>query len=1291
VRLLDVHFEYRFDEQGNWEERFRQRYRILNRQGVETWGGTSAGWSPWYMARPELRAQVQDAGGAVRELDPRAIGEAPAFPDLPDIYGDRRVLRAPLPGVHVGSVVTESSVRRTTRPFFEGGSSFQINFQSGIPRDSTELVIDLPEAMPFNYEVLDAAVKKEESLGGGRRHIVFRGQRFDGVAALEPFSPSDVPEWPSLSFSTGGSWRTIAAAYEKLMNEKLSGDAGVTELARRSVTPGASPVQQANQLLYALHQRVRYVAVEFGQSAIIPATPAEVLTRTYGDCKDQALTLVAMLRAVGLPATLALLRAGPGEDVRPRLPALDVFNHAIVVVRGKQPFWIDPTSDYARAGELPEGDQGRFALIIDAGTRNLEQTPVLSAAENSYVETREIRLREGAAAQVTEASSGTGIIEQRLRDSYAGSQEERTSSLTEYVKELYHADKLIAAKFDGLDDVREPLRITLKVDDANMAQTELFSASVPVDYSLLTSWLPEPVWADKPRRGDLRLPLRYQAEVRYRVVLPPHYRVKRLPVTPPLQLGPARLTRQYRTLPDGNVEGTFKFEIDQQRLSPAELSALKAGLTELGNEAKDFVELSHEAQQLFAARKPDQAMQLLQQLSHAEPKQGLPLVRLATKLGELGFGQAARLKALSALALDPKSALAQRTLGMLLQRDDYGRFQAPGFDRAGAAAAFRAASALDDSDLFSKLWLATLLEHDPRGRKYASERDIDAALEIYDAAPKDELQSFDGGFFQFSAANLRLGTHRFSELRENMTELPAVYGIAAETDRDGAPAGIAYADAKGLVGESRALALSTAASAFYTARRYPEASQLYEAAAQGGKDGAKYGTVARILKSAKAVDVAQLEADTPEAVVRKAELLVAVAEDPSQVPSTLLSDRAEKSLFSSWWQASAFDPITGTEPSRAVLADTKAAMSKLSVSGSDAVGYRVRVTESGFVGRPRVANRYVVKTSAGYAVRAEDDGQLGCEALFRSQAKDDRAAQQWLRWAYEANEGGPGDDPLRVAPFVRIWADGKGDAELAAAALCATTLTGKGARELLVARRGRAGSDESALEHAIALGARIDKDAQAQLIAAERLLKLHPTSFVARSLQLEALRTLTRYEDLEREARKAVAEQTSPRARCELRLRLAAALPQNSRMAEARRVYAQVAEEGDPSQRAVALNEAAWLGLFMTPRPPELLEQALQAVELSHGQGYAQLQTLASVLLDRGDVAQAQSVYQQLLDLDPTPETRAGTRFVQAGLAAAYGMPEIARVGYASIAAPQEPWVTSLRALAQERLRKLAR
>jgi transglutaminase-like putative cysteine protease len=123
----------------------------------------------------------------------------------------------------------------------------------------------------------------------------------------------------------------------------------------------ATPLAIAARLATLLHRNVRYTGVEFGQAAVVPATPSEVQQRRFGDCKDKSALLVAMLRAVGLQANVALLRSGYGLDVDQNVPGLDLFDHAIVYLDGSKPLWIDATANELRVGILPSGDQGRFA------------------------------------------------------------------------------------------------------------------------------------------------------------------------------------------------------------------------------------------------------------------------------------------------------------------------------------------------------------------------------------------------------------------------------------------------------------------------------------------------------------------------------------------------------------------------------------------------------------------------------------------------------------------------------------------------------------------------------------------------------------------------------------------------------------------------------------------------------------------------------------------------------------------------------------------------------------------
>jgi hypothetical protein len=60
--------------------------------------------------------------------------------------------------------------------------------------------------------------------------------------------------------------------------------------------------------------------------------------------------MIAMLRAAGIPAYMALLTTQQWRETVPSLPGLGQFNHAIVFIPGPPEVWIDVTSEYSKAG-----------------------------------------------------------------------------------------------------------------------------------------------------------------------------------------------------------------------------------------------------------------------------------------------------------------------------------------------------------------------------------------------------------------------------------------------------------------------------------------------------------------------------------------------------------------------------------------------------------------------------------------------------------------------------------------------------------------------------------------------------------------------------------------------------------------------------------------------------------------------------------------------------------------------------------------------------------------------------
>src|SRR6185312_10623381 len=120
--------------------------------------------------------------------------------------------------------------------------------------------------------------------------------------------PSDAPPYPSVTFSTGASWHEIAQQYSKVVDERIA-SSDVQSLVDGLTRDKTTPQEKAYALLQYVDMNIRYTGVEFGDAAIIPNSPAETLKRKYGDCKDKAVLVVAMLRAAHIPAYVALLSA----------------------------------------------------------------------------------------------------------------------------------------------------------------------------------------------------------------------------------------------------------------------------------------------------------------------------------------------------------------------------------------------------------------------------------------------------------------------------------------------------------------------------------------------------------------------------------------------------------------------------------------------------------------------------------------------------------------------------------------------------------------------------------------------------------------------------------------------------------------------------------------------------------------------------------------------------------------------------------------------------------------------
>lgn len=1306
---------YVFDADGKSLLTYYVVYKVLTPRGAQAWGGISWQWAPWHQNRPEIRARVITADGVVHPLDAKTVTDSPASDQERDIYSDRRVLRAPLPAIAPGSVVEEEVVVRELSPIFNAGVVFNDLLTRNVPVQHARLLIDAPSSLPLQYKTqLLSGLKPARSEADGRVRLSFDAGPLLALEEPERYLPNDIPQAAVISFSTGHSWQTVAEQYAAIVDRQMELK-DVQSLVARLMAGKTTREAKIAAIVQYLGREIRYTGIEFDDATLVPHPPAETLNHKYGDCKDKAVLAVAMLRAAGIPAYVALLNVGQRQDPDEDLPGMGVFDHAIVYAPGAPDFWIDATALYARAGQLPGVDQGRLALVARAETDKLLRTPRSGAEENRVLEKREFFLADYGPARVVETTEPQGVFESEYRSYYANAESEAfRKNLKDYVSSQYLAEKLDRMEPSDPGDLSKPFQLLLEAGNAKRGFTELESAVVAIRLESLFSRLPNELQerekeekteksadnaTEKPKKrrtADYQLPYAYVNEWRYRLVPPSGFQAKELPESTKILLGPAVLSEEFSLQKDGAAEAVLRFDTVKQRFTSAEATEMKEKIAQLREGQPILIYFEPTAQALMNAGKVREGFKVYRDLIAQHPKEAVHHMRRAKALLAGGMGQAAREEAREAVKLEPDSAPAEKVLANILEYDLVGRQYRHGSDYAGAEAAFRAVEKLDPDDKASVANLAILLEHDAWGLRYGPGAKLhDAVAEYHKLLPAD-LKELG---VQNNLAFALLYAGEFSEglkVAETLNPQPVALIVACETALHGAQAGLAEARKRTAGEEEFKQAAKTAGYMMSNLRKYALAADLLEAGASGS-EASDTAADALLFRKTQPHE-AKVFPDDPVGAALRYELLEMNADltleqmrsvtsrngksalaDPEVVEMLVKEARAS---ISSKVRQGQFDEVGK---------DIALARAQPKTEGNDNSGYKITL----FPSATYKTATYVVKEEGSYKVLGTTrfPAGVGLEVLDRVAANDLAGARTLLDWLRADMHLVGGDDPLSSAAFPRLWTKGENsDAagmKLAAAALLVFSKE-TAAKGLALAEQMRTSATDETQKVNIEL---VMGEGYVRLEQYDKTLpiwaglsKQYAESKRLFYSQWFALRWLGRFEEAERLAEDRL--QRLPEDIDAMRALVLTAVAQED-YAKAHTLDAKILEEG--KAEPTDLNSLAWHSLFTGKVLDSDFEDALKAAELSQ-KNSAVMHTLACIYAERGKTKEAREVLVQAMDQLNLDEPDADYWYGLGRIAEAYGERDIAIADYNKVEKPKDSWQVpdSTFRLAQMRLKMMS-
>lgn len=145
-----------------------------------------------------------------------------------------------------------------------------------------------------------------------------------------------------------------------------------------------------------VQQDIRYVAIELGIGGFQPHPAKEIFSHHYGDCKDKATLLSAMLKEVGVDSYCLSINTTRGAVTAQTPAQVYWFNHEILGIRLPDDvkdaslvaiyshpslgriLIFDPTDELTPFGQLRGALQANYGLLVTPDSGDLIQLPQLA-------------------------------------------------------------------------------------------------------------------------------------------------------------------------------------------------------------------------------------------------------------------------------------------------------------------------------------------------------------------------------------------------------------------------------------------------------------------------------------------------------------------------------------------------------------------------------------------------------------------------------------------------------------------------------------------------------------------------------------------------------------------------------------------------------------------------------------------------------------------------------------------------------------------------------------------------
>lgn len=409
IRLLEEDV-VEIGRDGERLTRTRQVFKILNVDGKK-FANARVGYHSGSSEVKSFKAWVIQPDGKVRAYGRKETADLAVNTGAMELYGEaRRQGIGAADDAGPGAVFGYESVVEARSVF----NQITWAFQGELPTERSTLTVKLAPGWTltgrtFNHAPIPATA------GAGTHTWTLTGL---AGYAKEPMSPPARGYAPWLAVDLlppahtpgsragikVGSWPELSRYFTPKYDAAAAPDAALRQRVAQLLA-GATDDWDRLQRLCRFAQRVNYISIQLDHAnagGMIPRPAHRVLQCNYGDCKDKATMLRALLAAAGIVAHPLIVLSGSRDHIEADWPSPVQFNHCIlaIAVDASVPsaailahpqlgrlLVFDPTDEYTPLGLLARHRLARQALLLAGDAGGLVELPPARAEGDKLVRT----------------------------------------------------------------------------------------------------------------------------------------------------------------------------------------------------------------------------------------------------------------------------------------------------------------------------------------------------------------------------------------------------------------------------------------------------------------------------------------------------------------------------------------------------------------------------------------------------------------------------------------------------------------------------------------------------------------------------------------------------------------------------------------------------------------------------------------------------------------------------------------------------------------------------------------